>query len=94
MPLLIMMMLLLGSFAALWGFLACFYPARFRRLVDLLSFGADWSALSSPPKFLAKIVSGLSRAAGFIIFLVGCWFVYMATSLIYSDFFHRGMIHH
>lgn len=37
MPLLIMMMLLLGSFAALWGFLACFYPARFRRLVDLLS---------------------------------------------------------
>jgi len=92
MPLLVMM-LLLGSFAALWGFLACFCPARFRRFVDLLSFGADWSAFSSPPKFLAKTVNGLNRAAGFVIFLVGCWFVYMAAWLIYSDFVRRGMIH-
>lgn len=81
---LLIMMLLLGAFVAFWGFLACFSPARFRGLVDFFSFGADWSALSSPPKFLAKTVNGLNRVAGFVIFLVGSWFVYMAVSLIYS----------
>lgn len=92
MPLLIMM-LLLGLFAAIWGFLACFFPVRWRQLVDFFSFGADWSVLSSPPKFLTKTVNGISRAAGFIIFLVGCWFVYMASSLIYSELTGRAMTH-
>jgi len=88
--LLLIMMLLLGSFAALWGFLACFSPAKFRRLVSFLSFDADWSALSSPPKFLTKTVHGLNRAAGFIIFLAGLWFVYMAASLISANIASRA----
>ena len=75
--------------AALWGFLGCFSPAKFRRLVSFLSFGADWSALSSPPKFLAKTANGLNRAAGFIIFLAGLWFVFMAA-LIYADIASRA----
>jgi len=92
MPLLIMMMLL-GSFGALWGFLACFFPRRWHRLVEFLSFGADWSALSSPPRFLIKPFNALSRAAGFIIFLVGCWFVYIAASSMYLQLTGRTAIH-
>ena len=87
---LLIMTLLLCSAAALWGFFACFFPTKFRRLVSNLSCGADWSPLSSPPKFLTKTVNGLNRAAGFIIFLTGLWFVYMAASLIYAGIASRS----
>jgi hypothetical protein len=91
--LLLVMMLLVGLFAAIWGFLACFFPARWHRLVEVLSFGADWTMLSSPPKFLSKTVKLGQQAAGFVIFLTGCWFAYVAASAIYNELTRRVTIH-
>ncbi len=79
--LLLIMMLLMGLAAGACGFMACFLPARWYRLTELISFADRWTERS--PKRLHPVVSFLNRASGLAIFAVGCWFVYMAATEIW-----------
>jgi len=75
-------MLLIGLFAAVWGFMMCFLPARWDRLTEALG-GPTPRWMYPGPKYLAPIMKLGSRAAGMVICIVGCWFTYIAASEIY-----------
>ena len=79
--LLLIMMLLMGLAAGVCGFMACFLPARWYRLTELISFADRWT--ESSPKRLHPVVRFLNRVSGLVIFAVGCWFVYMAGTEIW-----------
>lgn len=90
MPILVMM-LLIGLFAAVWGFLMCFLPARWDKLTEAMSFAGRWTEPS--PKPLHRLIRFGHRVAGLVILAVGSWFAYMAASEIYLVLTGRAMPH-
>lgn len=44
----LVMMLLIGLFAGVWGFMACFLPERWGKLTEATSFAGRWTEPSSP----------------------------------------------
>ena len=80
--LMLLMMLLMGLLAAVWGFLACFLPARWERLTEAIG-GPTPRWMYPGPRSLAPIMKAVSRAAGMAICIAGCWFSYVAASGIY-----------
>lgn len=79
--LILVMMMLIGLFAGLWGFMMCFLPARWDKLTEAMSFAGRWTEPS--PKRLNPFIRFVNRVAGLAIFAVGCWFAYVAASEIY-----------
>jgi len=79
--LILVMMLLVGSFVGIWGFMACFLPARWDRLTALISFAGRWTEPS--PKRVHPLIRLGQRAGGLVTCAVGCWFAYVAASEIY-----------
>ena len=89
--LILILMLLIGLAAAVWGFLMCFVPARWERLTEVITVADHWTVPAA--KQLHPIVRFGNRAAGFVICVVGCWFVYIAASKIYLVFTGQAVIH-
>jgi hypothetical protein len=79
--LILVMMLLIGLVAGVWGFMMCFLPGRWDRLTEAMSFAGRWTEPS--PKRLHWLISFGNRVAGLAIFAVACWFAYAAASKIY-----------
>jgi hypothetical protein len=79
--LILVIMLLIGLVAGVWGFMMCFLPARWDRLTKAISFADRWTEPS--PKHLHPLIRFGNRVAGLAIFAVGCWFAWMAASEIY-----------
>jgi hypothetical protein len=75
------MMLVIGLFAAIWGFLMCFLPARWDSLTEAISFAPQWTQPST--KRLNPAIRFVNRVAGLAIFGVGTWFAYVAVSEMY-----------
>ncbi len=89
--LILVMMLLIGLLAGFWGSLMCFFPARWEKLTELVSFAPRWTAPSRKrPRPLLRFGN---RIAGLVILAVGCWFAYMASSEIYLVLTGRATIH-
>ena len=89
--LILLMMLIIGLVAVLWGFMMCFLPARWDRLTEAMSFARHWT--EGNPKSLHPALRFGYRVAGLAIFGAGCWFTYMATSGIYLVLSGRTVIH-
>jgi hypothetical protein len=89
--LMLVMMLLIGLFAGVWGFLMCFFPARWDRLTEAMSFAGRWTEPS--PKPLHRLIRFGHRVAGLVILAVGSWFAYMAASEIYLVLTGRATPH-
>jgi hypothetical protein len=87
----LVMMLLIGLVAGVWGFMMCFIPARWERLTEAMSFAGRWTEPS--PKRLHPFIRFGNRVAGLVIFAVGCWFAYVAASKIYLVLMGRAVIH-
>jgi len=79
--LILVMMLLIGLVAGVWGFMMCFLPSRWDRLTEAMSFANHRTEPS--PKRPHPLVRFGNRVAGLVIFGVGCWFAYVAASEIY-----------
>jgi hypothetical protein len=79
--LILVMMLLIGLVAGVWGFMMCFLPARWDRLTEATSFAGRW--IEPSPKRLHPLIRFGNHMAGLVIFAVGCWFAYAAASKIY-----------
>lgn len=94
MPVLILM-LLLGLLAAVWGFMACFLPSQWNQLQEKMSFADQWSESSPKPQHplirvgmrIGQFIGGLATCA------VGCWFTYLAASGIYRRLTGQAVIH-
>src|SRR5437763_3897508 len=84
-------MFLLGLFGAIWGFMACFMPAQWDRLTEVVSFADRWSVPS--PKRRHPLMSAGQCAGGLVICVVGCWFAYLGGSGIYRVLAGRALIH-
>jgi hypothetical protein len=82
--LMLVAMLLVGIFAATWGFLMCFMPATFDRATQSISFAGYWTIPDSKQKHpLIRFVSRVCNCvAGIVISAAGCWFAYIAASEI------------
>ena len=80
--LILLMMLLIGILAGIWGFMMCFLPAQWDRLTQAIG-GPTPRWMYPGPKRLAPIIKLVSRAAGMIICTGGCWFAYTAAAEIY-----------
>jgi hypothetical protein len=78
--LLLIMMLLMGLAAGVWGGMMCFLPDRWGRLTEAISFAGRWTEPS--PKRPNSFIRFINRIAGLVILAVGCWFAYMAASEI------------
>ncbi len=89
--LILVMMLLIGLFAGVWGFMMCFLPARWDRLTEAMSFAGRWTEPS--PKRLNPLIRLGNRVAGLAILAVGCWFSYVAASEIYLVLTGRATSH-
>ena len=87
----LVMMLLMGLVAGVWGFMMCFIPARWERLTEVISFAGRWTEPS--PKRLHPFIRFGNRVSGLVIFAVGCWFAYVAASKIYLVLTGRAVIH-
>ncbi len=87
----LMMMLIIGLAAGVWGFMMCFIPARWERLTETVSFAGRWTEPS--PKRLHPFIRFGNRISGLVIFAVGCWFAYVAASKIYLVLTGRAVIH-
>jgi hypothetical protein len=79
--LLLIMMLLMGLAAGVWGGMMCFLPDRWERLTEAISFAGRWTEPS--PKRPNPLIRFINRIAGLVILAVGCWFAYTAASEIY-----------
>jgi len=75
-------MLLIGLFAASWGFTMCFFPAQWGRLTEAIG-GPSPRWMYPGPKSLAPIMKLGSRAVGMVICIAGCWFACVAVTEIY-----------
>ena len=86
MPTLILVFLM-GVFAAVWGFTACFLPKTWNRFTEKISFADRWSDAS--PKLqhpLVRLVIRVGQCVGGLsVCAVGCWFAYLAISGIYRQ---------
>lgn len=89
--LILVMMLLIGLFAGVWGFLMCFFPARWDNLTEAMSLAGRWTEPS--PKRLHPLLRFGNRIGGLAILAVGCWFAYMAASEIYLVLTGRATTH-
>jgi hypothetical protein len=89
--LILVLMLLIGLFAGVWGFMMCFLPQRWDRLTETISFADRWTVPS--PKRLHPIIRLGHRAVGIVICIVGCWFAYVAASRIYVVVTGRAALH-
>lgn len=89
--LILVMMLLIGLFAGVWGFLMCFFPARWYKFTEAMSFAGRWTEPS--PKRLHPLLRFGNRIGGLAILAVGCWFAYMAGSEIYLVLTGRATTH-
>lgn len=89
--LILVMMLLIGLFAGVWGFLMCFFPARWDKLTETMSFAGRWTEPSA--KRLHPLLRFGNRIGGLAILAVGCWFAYMAGSEIYLVLTGRATTH-
>lgn len=89
--LILFMMLLIGLFAGIWGFTACFLPAQWDRLTEGISFADRWTVPSAKP--IHPIIRLGYRGAGVVICVVGCWFAYVAASGIYRLLTGRAVVH-
>jgi len=89
--LILVMMLLIGVFAGVWGFMMCFLPARWDRLTEAMSFAGRWTEPS--PKRPHPFIRFINRMAGLAIFAGSCWFAYMAASEIYLVLIGRAATH-
>ena len=84
-------MLLMGLLAAVWGFLMCFLPKRWERLIGAVSVSDRWTVAS--PKRLHRVLKLGNRIAGMAILVAGCYFTYVAASEMYLVFARRAAIH-
>lgn len=89
--LILVMMLLIGLVASVWGFLMCFFPGRWDRLTEVMSFTGRWTEAS--PKRPHPLIRFGNRVAGLVILAVGCWFAYVAASEIYLVLKGRTVSH-
>jgi hypothetical protein len=89
--LILVMMLLIGLFAAVWGFLACFFPEQWDRLTESISFADRWSVAG--PRRRNPLMRVGQCAGGLVTCAVGCWFAYMAGSEIYLVLTGRATTH-
>ncbi len=89
--LLLIMMLLMGLAAGVWGGMMCFLPARWERLTEAISFAGRWTEPS--PKRPNPLIRFINRIAGLVILAVGCWFAYMGASEIYHMLTGRATSH-
>jgi hypothetical protein len=87
----LVMMLLIGLVAGVWGFMMCFIPARWERVTEAMSFAGRWTEPS--PKRLHPLIRFGNRVSGLVIFAVGCWFAYVAASKIYLVVTGRAVSH-
>lgn len=93
--LLLFLMLLIGGLATFWGFVACFFPARWDRFTERISFADRW-AEAAPRRqhpFVRFVLRLGQRMAGFATCAVGCWFVYIAASEMYRALTGRARSH-
>ena len=74
--LILVMMLLVGLFAAVWGFMACFLTEQWDRLTETISFADRWS--EAGPRRRNLLMRAGQCAGGLVTYAVGCWFVYIA----------------
>ena len=88
--LILVLMVVIGLFAAIWGFLMCFLPTQWDRLTEAISFAPHWTQPST--KRLNPAIRFINRIAGFAIFGVGSWFTYFAASEIYLVLMGRAAI--
>lgn len=79
--LVLVMMLLIGLLAGVWGLLMCFFPARWDKLTEAIGVASRWTEPS--PRRLHPLLRFGNRIGGLVILAVGCWFAYMAASEIY-----------
>jgi hypothetical protein len=90
--LILVMMVLIGLFAGVWGFMMCFLPTQWDRLTEMISFAGRWTEPS--PKSLHPLIRLLNRVAGLAIFVGGGgWFAYEAASEIYLVLTGRVVSH-
>jgi hypothetical protein len=89
--LILVMMLLIGLFAGVWGFMACFLPEQWDRLTETISLAGRWTEPS--PKRLHPLLRFGNRIGGLAILAVGCWFAYMAALEIYLVLTGRATTH-
>lgn len=93
--LILVLVLLFGSFAGVSGFMACFMPAHWSRLTEKISFADQWSEPSPKrqPLFLRLFVRAGQSIGGLAVCLVGFGFAYLAGSGIYHVLTGRA-VHH
>jgi hypothetical protein len=89
--LILVMMLLIGLCACVWGFMMCFLPAKWDRLTEEISFAGRWTEPS--PKRLHLVMRIGNQIAGLVIFAVGCWFAYVAASKIHLVLSGQAIAH-
>lgn len=91
----LVLMLLIGILAAIWGFMACFLPVQWGRLTQRISFAEHWSEASPKRQHpVIRLVMRLGQSAGgLVICAVGCWFAYLAASGIYRVLTGRATTH-
>ena len=89
--LILVMMLLVGLFAAVWGFMACFLPEQWDRLTESISFADRWS--EAGPRSRHPLMRVGQFAGGLVTCAVGCWFAYIAASEIYLVLSGRATTH-
>jgi len=89
--LILVMMLLIGLSAGVWGFMMCFLPARWDRLTEAMTFAGRWAVPA--PKRLRPLIQLGNRVAGLMILAAGCWFAYVAASEIYLVLAGHAVIH-
>ena len=89
--LILIMMLLIGLSAGVWGFMMCFLPARWDRLTGAIGIAGRWA--EGGPKRPHPLIRFGNRVAGLVIFAVGCWFTYVAASQIYLVLTGRVVTH-
>ena len=90
MPILVLM-LLIGLFAGVWGLMACFFPERWDRLTETISFADRWS--EAGPRRRHPLLRVGQFVGGLVTCAVGCWFAYMAASEIYLVLTGRATTH-
>ncbi len=89
--LILLALVALGVLASVWGFLMCFFPTRWQRLTETMSFAHQWT--EPAPKRVHPLIQFANRIGGLGIFAGGCWFTYMASSEIYSVIAKRTVTH-
>lgn len=82
--LILLLMLVLGLIAAVGGLMGCFFPKQWERVIELISFADRWTVPASNRSRLRPVLRIANRIAVIPIFVVGCWFCYVAVSAIYA----------